>query len=47
MRQEYPNPFGTGMRFNFSSPLSMGRVMGKYIGVGDEEGKIDNYIYQN
>jgi len=29
------------MRFNFSSPLGMGRVTGKYIGVGDgdEEGK--------
>jgi len=29
------------MRFNFSSPLGMGRVTGKYIriGYGDEEGK--------
>jgi len=32
---------GTGMRFNFSSPLGMGRVAGKYmrIGYGDGEGK--------
>jgi hypothetical protein len=32
---------GTGMGFNFSSPLGMGRVTGKYIqiGYGDGEGK--------
>jgi len=37
----YPNPLGTGIRFNFSSPLGMGRVTGKYmrIGYGDGEGK--------
>ncbi|KEH25821.1 transmembrane protein, putative [Medicago truncatula] len=37
----YPNPSGTAMRFNFSSPLGMGRVTGKYmrIGYGDGEGK--------
>jgi len=36
-----PNPSGIGMRFNFSSPLDMGRVTGKYvrIGYGDGEGK--------
>jgi len=39
--REYLNPLETGMRFNFSSPLGMGRVMGKYMGVGDgdAEGK--------
>jgi len=36
---EYPNPLGMGMRFNFSSLLDMGRVMGKYMGVGDGEDK--------
>jgi len=42
MRRGYPNPTGTGMRFNFSSPLGMGRVMGKYmkIGYGNGEGQI-------
>ena len=41
MWREYPNPLGTGMGFNFSSPLGMDRVMGKYmrIGYGDGEGK--------
>ena len=36
-----PNPLGTGMGFDFSSPLVMGRVTGKYmrIGYGDGEGK--------
>ena len=37
----YPNPSGTEMRFDFSSPLGMGRVTGKYMSVGyrDKEGK--------
>jgi len=39
MRREYPNPLGTGLRFNFLSPLDMDRVTGKYMGVGDEDGK--------
>jgi len=39
MGREYPNPLGTGVVFNFSSPLSMGRVTGKYMGVGDEDGE--------
>jgi len=39
MRLEYPNPLGTGMRFNFSSPLGMDRVTGKYMGVGGRDGK--------
>ena len=41
MERRYLNPLGTGMRFNFSSLLSMGRVTGKYmrIGYGDGEGK--------
>jgi len=38
MRLEYPNSLGTGMRFNFSSPLGMSRVTGKYMGEGDEDG---------
>ncbi|KEH18843.1 hypothetical protein MTR_8g028915 [Medicago truncatula] len=35
----YPNPSGTGMRFNFSSPLSMDRVTDKYMRImyGDGE----------
>jgi len=36
----YPNPSGTGMRFNFSSPLDMGRVTGKYLRIGYEDGKV-------
>jgi len=41
MGRGYPNPSGSGMGFNFSSLLSMGRVTGKYmkIGCGDEECK--------
>jgi len=39
MGQEYPNSLGTGMGFNFSSPLGMGRVTGKYMGVGDGDGE--------
>ena len=38
MGREYPNPLGTGMRFNFSSPLNIGRVTDKYMGVNDEDG---------
>jgi hypothetical protein len=34
MGREYPNPLGTGMRFNFSSPLNMCKVTSKYLGVG-------------
>lgn len=36
-----PNPSETGMRFDFSSPLNMNRVTGKYmrIGYGDGEDK--------
>jgi len=41
MRRVYPNPSGEGMRFDFSFPLSIGRVTCKYmrVGYGDEEGK--------
>jgi hypothetical protein len=41
MRRGYPNPSETGMRYDFSSPLDMGRVTGKYMRVryGDGEGK--------
>ena len=39
MRREYPNPLVTGMRFNFSSLLGMGRVTGKYTRVGDGDGE--------
>jgi len=39
MGREYPNPLEKGMRFNFSSPLGMGRETVKYMGVGDGEGK--------
>jgi len=38
MGREYRKPLGKGMRFNFSSPLGMGRVTGKYMGVGDGDG---------
>jgi len=34
MGQEYPNPLGTGMGFNFSSPLGMSRVTDKYMRLG-------------
>jgi len=37
MGREYPNPLGTEMGFNFSSPLGMRRVTGKYMGVEDED----------
>jgi len=42
MRRGYLNPLGTGMRFDFSSPLGMGMVTNKYmrVGYGDREGKI-------
>jgi len=39
MRREYPNPLVTGMRFNFSSLLGMGRVTCKYMRVGDGDDK--------
>jgi len=39
MGREYPSPLGMGMRFNFSSPLNLGRVTGKYMGVGDGDGE--------
>jgi len=41
MGWEYPNPSETGMRFDFSSPLRIGRVTGKYMRVeyGNGEGK--------
>lgn len=40
MERGYPNPSGMGMRFDFSFPLNMGRVNGKYlrVGYGDEKG---------
>ncbi|KEH17472.1 hypothetical protein MTR_0013s0270 [Medicago truncatula] len=38
MRWEYPNPLGTGMEFNFTSMLGMGKVTGKHMGVGDGDG---------
>jgi len=40
MRWEYPNLSGTGMRFDFSSPLIMDRVTSIYMGVGYGDGKI-------
>jgi len=41
MGKRYPNPLETGMRFNFSFPLNMGRITCKYMRVEneDEEGK--------
>jgi len=39
MGQGYPNPSGTGMRFNFSSPLDMSRVTGKYMKIGYKDGE--------
>jgi len=41
MGRVYSNPSRMGMRFDFSSPLNMGRVTGKYMGVEyeDREGK--------
>jgi hypothetical protein len=40
MERVYPNLLEMGMRFNFSSTLSMSRVMSKYVEVedGDREG---------
>jgi len=35
----YPNPSGTGMGFNFSSLLGMGRVTGKYMRIGYWDGE--------
>jgi len=42
---EYPNLSGTGMRFDFSSLLEMGRVTYKYLRVryADGEGKTPMY----
>jgi len=34
-----PNPSGTGMGFNFLSPLGMGRVTGKYMRIRDGDGE--------
>jgi len=31
MGRGYPNPSGTGMEFNFSSPLDMDKITGKYM----------------
>jgi len=41
MGRGYPNPLGTVMGFNFSSPLGMSRVTGKYMRIeyGDGECK--------
>lgn len=41
MRQGYPNPSETGMRFDFSSPMNICRVTYKYMRIryGDGEGK--------
>jgi len=41
MRRGYLNPSGRWMKFDFSSPLGMGRVTDKYLGVGygDREGE--------
>jgi len=39
MEWVYPNPSKTGMRFDLSSPLDMGRVAGKYMWVGCEDGE--------
>jgi hypothetical protein len=41
MGRGYPNASETGMRFDFLSPLDMGRVADKYmiVGYGDGEGK--------
>jgi len=35
----YPNPLGTEMRFNFSSPLNKGKVTGKCMKIRNREGK--------
>jgi len=42
MRREYPNPLGTRVRFNFSSPLNMSRITNKYMRVGDGDGVRQN-----
>ena len=41
MERGYLNPLETEMRFDFLSPLDMGRVAGKYmvVGYGNGEGK--------
>ncbi|KEH34627.1 hypothetical protein MTR_3g066050 [Medicago truncatula] len=39
MGRRYPNPSGTGMRFNFSSTLGMSKVTDKYMRIGYGEGK--------
>jgi len=39
MWRGYPNPSGTEMKFNFSSPLSMGKVTDKYIRIEYEDGE--------
>jgi len=41
MGRGYPNPLGTGMGFNFSSPLGLSRVTSKYMRIKyrDEECK--------
>jgi len=37
----YPKPSGTKIRFDFSFPLGMGKITGKYmrLGYGGREGK--------
>jgi len=40
MGRGYLNPSGMGMRFDFSSPFDMGRVMGKYLRVEYGERKV-------
>ena len=39
MGRGYPNSSGTEMEFNFSSPLDMGVVTGKYMRIGYKDGK--------
>jgi len=39
MGRGYPNPSGTWMRFNFSSPLGMSRITGKDMRIGYENGE--------
>ena len=45
MGQGYPNLSGTRMKFNFSSPLSMDRVMGKYMRIGYGDGEVQTRLH--
>jgi hypothetical protein len=39
MGRGYPNPSATGMRFDFSSLLGMGKITGKYMVLWYEDGE--------